>query len=173
MSAWANRTSQDAPLLDRVVSRVAITDPTHPLFGQTLPVVPKPSSKGPAFLLVRLPGGEQRSILRAATNPDRQAAGEAVPKTLLPVSVRTLLALAHQVGRFKQAAEESSDETRSDFPPVPHDSPGPAGRPARDGTARSVAAPGSVAPPATGAALGRADPASAADRRSPAAGDFP
>jgi hypothetical protein len=165
---WGNRTAQDAPLLDGVVSQVTITDPTHALFGQTLPVVPQPSFKGSAVLLVRLPGGVQRAIPRYATALHRQPSADPVPTTLLPVSVRTLLPLAHHVGRLRQATEERSDEMRSDVPPAPHDPH----RPARDGTAHALAAPGTVTPPATGATRGRTDPAPQADQCVPPTGDF-
>lgn len=104
-------------------------------------------------------------MLRSATDANRHPVADAVPKMLLPVSVRTLLSLAHHVGRFLQAAEESSDETRSDFTPAPHDLPRVADGAARDGTAQSLAPPRSVTPPKVTTAH-QAKPASVSIRQS-------
>ena len=46
------------------VTGVSISDPAHPLFGQTLPVVQESSPRGQSHLIVSLPNGDRRSIPR-------------------------------------------------------------------------------------------------------------
>src|SRR5262245_60280911 len=44
------RTLQNAPVIDRVVSYVTITDPRHSLFGQRLVVLAERSGRGPGYV---------------------------------------------------------------------------------------------------------------------------
>ena len=55
MSSWRHRTSQNAIIVDRVVSAVTVTDPQHSLFGQRLALANERSGRGPAYVVVRLP----------------------------------------------------------------------------------------------------------------------
>jgi len=107
---WANQTQQDTPLLDKVCGEVTVTDPTHPLYGQTLPLLPVRINRTPLHVMVLLPSGRRHMVPRAATNLERPA--EAVlPTSPLPViSVRTILPLARLVQQLKQAKEESHAE---------------------------------------------------------------
>jgi hypothetical protein len=105
-----NRTQQETPLLDRICGEVTVTDPAHPLYGQTLPQLPMRIKHHPLQVMVLLPGGRRHLVPRAVTNLERpeEATSPAVP---LPViSVRTILPLARLVQRLKQAKEENHAE---------------------------------------------------------------
>ena len=90
----ARRTRQDAPILDRVVSHVTITDPHHFLFGNRLEVLKERSGRGPAYVVVALPDGRPRAIRIASTDiagtPDTSRPN---PAYLPRVSARTLIPL--------------------------------------------------------------------------------
>ena len=106
----ANHTQQETPLLDRVCGEVTVTDPAHPLYGQTLPRLPVRIKRHPLQVMVLLPSGRRHLVPRAATNLERpeRAVSPAVP--LLVISVRTILPLARLVQQLKQAKEESHAE---------------------------------------------------------------
>jgi hypothetical protein len=91
---WDCRTLQTAPDFERVVSRVTVTDPRHPLFGQQLKLLSLSCGRGPAYIAAALPDGRRRLVRRAATDLERPLA----PRTVLPIiSVRTLLPLARHI----------------------------------------------------------------------------
>jgi hypothetical protein len=105
-----NHTQQETPLLDRVCGEVTVTDPAHPLYGQTLPQLPMRVKHHPLQVMVLLPSGRRHLVPRAATNLEHpeKAVSPAVP---LPViSVRTILPLARLVQQLKQAKEKSHAE---------------------------------------------------------------
>jgi hypothetical protein len=105
-----NHTQQDTPLLDRVCGEVTVTDPAHPLYGQTLPQLPMRIKHNPLQVMVLLPSGRRHLVPRAATNLERPE-GAVSPAVPLPViSVRTILPLARLVQQLKQAKEESHAE---------------------------------------------------------------
>jgi Family of unknown function (DUF5372) len=133
-----NHTQQETPLLDKVCGEVTITDPAHPLYGQTLPLLPVRINRKPRHVMVLLPSGRQHMVPRAATNLEHP--GEAVsPAAPLPsISVRTILPLARLVQQLKQAKEEShaeptasiihptdpsSSRSRNDLPPASPEPP--------------------------------------------------
>ncbi|SRR5579875_259291 len=105
-----NHTQQETPLLDKVCGEVTVTDPAHPLYGQTLPLLPVRIHRKPLQVMVLLPSGRRHMVPRTATNLERPE--EAVPPAApLPViSVRTILPLARLVQQLKQAKEESHAE---------------------------------------------------------------
>ena len=115
----ANRTQQETPLLDRVCGEVTITDPTHALYGQTLPQLPVRINRHTPHVMVLLPSGRRHQVPRAATNLERPE-GAASPAAPLPsISVRTILPLAHLVQQLKQAKEEShAEQTASPIHPT-------------------------------------------------------
>jgi hypothetical protein len=81
-----------------LVSHVTVTDRHHALYGQRLRLVPIRSSRGPAYIVVELPGGRRRSLRRSVT--DLTGAAEATPSAEQEaprISARTLLALARHV----------------------------------------------------------------------------
>ena len=92
-------TSQNAIILDRLVSEVTITDPQHPLFGQRLALTNERSGRGPAYVAVRLPDGHRRSIRISAT--DLNASDGRTPAASLPrINVRILIPLAQHLDRI-------------------------------------------------------------------------
>ncbi len=111
------QTKQNATVFDQLVSHVTITDPTHALFGRTLPVIRTPApAHWKRFVLVELPTGEPRRVPCSATdlaqNLSSQSSSEA---SLLAISARTLVPLAHAVRRLLGATEESADENRPEL----------------------------------------------------------
>ena len=115
----ANHTQRETPLLDRVCGEVTVTDPAHPLYGQTLPQLPVRVNRNPLQVMVLLPSGRRHMVPRAATNLERPE-GAASPAAPLPViSVRTILPLARLVQQLKQAKEEShAKQTASTIHPT-------------------------------------------------------
>jgi Family of unknown function (DUF5372) len=118
---WANQTQYDTPLLDKVCGEVTVTDPAHPLYGQTLPLLPVRIHRKPQHVMVLLPSGRRHMVPREATNLERPE-GAIPPAAPLPViSVRTILPLARLVQQFKQAKEEShAEQTASPMHSTPH-----------------------------------------------------
>ena len=117
MRLWGNQRHQNTPLRNRIVSQVTIVDPTHPLYGHTFPLVPSSiSRRSKQTLVITLPTGQQRSVPRAVTDlASPQASVEAGPPSFAHLSVRILLALAHQVRRLRQAQEERMHEACTDL----------------------------------------------------------
>ena len=106
------RVAQDAPELDRVVSVVTICAKRHALFGLTLPVVSTRSGRGPRFVVVQLPDGRTRSLLRSITDLEMEhsSAGQDSPEQSLRVSVRTLLPLARLLAARSPSQEGTGDD---------------------------------------------------------------
>src|SRR5437868_13177539 len=88
---WANHTQQDTPLLDKVCGEVTVTDPAHPLYGQTLPLLPVRINRIPLHVMVLLPSGRRHMVPRAATNLERSAAAVLSASPLPSISFRTIL----------------------------------------------------------------------------------
>jgi hypothetical protein len=101
------QTSHTTTLPDEVTRSVTITDPTHPLFGQSFPLVQLISPQGPASILIQLPTGRRRSVLRAATDLDTPLRPLPSLVDLPRISVRTILPLAHRIRAMVLAMEES------------------------------------------------------------------
>ena len=106
----ANQTQQDTPLLDKVCGEVTVTDPAHPLDGQTLPLLPVRINRKPLHVMVLLPSGRRHMVPRAATNLERPGEAVSPAAPLSSISVRTILPLARLVQQLKQAKEESHAE---------------------------------------------------------------
>ena len=104
---------QKTPHGDRLISEVTITDPTHPLFGRTFALInPKIPARQKTLLTIRLPNGQPRAVPRSATNLALDTADENLPATsVLPISVHTMLPLAHHIHRLVQVREERTNET--------------------------------------------------------------
>jgi hypothetical protein len=106
-----NQAQHNTSLFEEFPREVTITDPTHPLFGQTLPVLPvkETTYRRTTHLTVVLPTGRRRSIPRQATTPDppaHHAGASGISGDLLPISVRTILPLARFVAGLHRAKEE-------------------------------------------------------------------
>src|SRR2546429_2519464 len=110
LPGWENHTQQDTPLLDKVCGEVTITDPAHPLYGQTLPLLPVRINRIPLHVMVLLPSGRRHMVPRTATNLEREAVAVLSASPLPSISVRTILPLAHLVQQLKQTKEESHAE---------------------------------------------------------------
>ncbi len=120
----ANHTQQDTPLLDKVCGQVTITDPAHPLYGQTLPQLPVRINRSTPHVMVLLPSGRRHMVSRAATNLERPAEVVSSASPLPSISVRTILPLARLVQQLKQAKEEShAEQTTSPIHPTEHGFP--------------------------------------------------
>jgi hypothetical protein len=74
-----------------------VVDPHHPLYGNSFPVSDRRSGRGFAVIVVRLPDGRERGILRSAT--DAAASPGEWPAEYLRafITARTLLPLANHV----------------------------------------------------------------------------
>ncbi len=105
-----NHTQQETPLLDRVCGEVTVTDPAHPLYGQTLPLLPVRINRIPLHVMVLLPSGRRHMVPRAATNLEGEAEAPVSNSPLPSISVRSILPLARLVQQLKQAKEESHAE---------------------------------------------------------------
>jgi hypothetical protein len=138
-----------------VASHVTIIDPAHPLFKLTLPVIHAPVSlHSKTSLIVQLPNGKHRRVPYCVTDLAKKAADDIPPATtLLPISVRTLLPLAHYIRRLLGTPEESADESATeptDVPPIDA-TPEEDNRPTQP-----MARPGSDTTTTTGSMPGRA-----------------
>jgi hypothetical protein len=96
-TCWENQVQQDTPLFDELSGEVTITDPTHPLYGQTLPCLSVRVHRSKTCVTVLLPTGRRRSVPRSATNLEHQAEHVPSDPPLPVISVRTILPLARFV----------------------------------------------------------------------------
>ncbi len=120
----ANQTQRDTPLFEKVSGEVTVTDPTHPLYGQTLPRLTVRVNCSKNQVTVLLPTGRRRSVPRSATNLERSTEEASLDPPLPAISVRTILPLARLVQGLKQAKEEShAEQTVSSIPPTEQCSP--------------------------------------------------
>src|SRR5215471_6221360 len=71
LPGWVNHTQQETPLLDRVCGEVTVTDPAHPLYGQTLPLLPVRINRTPLQVMVLLPSGRRHMVPRTVTDLER------------------------------------------------------------------------------------------------------
>jgi len=96
--------------LDKVCGEVTVTDPTHPLYGQTFPLLPVRIHRTPLHVMVLLPSGRRHMVPRAATNLERENMTVSPAAPLPFISVRTILPLARLVQQLKQVKEEHHAE---------------------------------------------------------------
>ncbi len=89
---------------------VTVTDPAHPLYGQTLPQLPVRINRSTPHVMVLLPSGRRHTVPQAATNLERPKEAVSPASPLPSISVRTILPLARLVQQLKQAKEESHAE---------------------------------------------------------------
>src|SRR6266568_2009986 len=123
----ANQTQRETPLFDGVCGEVTVTDPTHPLYGQTLPQLPVRMNRSTPHVMVLLPTGRRHAIPRAATNLECSVEAASPNSPLPTTSVRTILPLARLVQQLKQAKEEShAEQTPSTSHPMEQCFPGSA-----------------------------------------------
>jgi hypothetical protein len=134
------------------VSRVAIIDPQHPLYGQRFELSPSASGHRPGWVSIALTDGRRRWVPRVATDLD--AARESLSSHGLPrVSVRTLLPLVRYVHTLLSNSKLPND---SPLHPGQLDArPGPS-EPAAGARAESVAGDDAGGSAASGPAGGSA-----------------
>jgi len=119
-----NQTHRETPLFDGVCSEVTVTDPTPPLYGQTLRRLPVRMNRSTPHVMVLLPTGRRHAIPRAATNLECTVEVASPASRLPAISVRTMLPLARLVHQLKQAKEEShAEQTASTSHPTEQCSP--------------------------------------------------
>lgn len=84
----------------------------HALFGRTFPVLACRSGRGPRFIVLQLPDGRRRSVLRSITDLEMEhsQAGGGSPEQSLRVSVRTLLPLARLLAARSPSQEGTDDD---------------------------------------------------------------
>ena len=106
--SWLDRRARHTtPTIDRVVvTQITVTDPHHPLFGQSFPVADRTTRTD--RVAVSLPDGRRRLLRRTATDLESAACTQAC---LVPlISVRTLLPLAVYIyAGLTSSIQEESD----------------------------------------------------------------
>src|SRR6266700_2171296 len=105
-----NQIQRDTPLFEELSGEVTITDPTHPLYGHTLPLLTVRVHRSKTHVTVLLPTGRRRSVPRSATDLDHLREEATHDPPLPAISVRTILPLARFVQGLKQAKEERHAE---------------------------------------------------------------
>jgi Family of unknown function (DUF5372) len=109
-----NQTQRDTPLFEELSGEVTITDPTHPLFGQTLPLLTVRINRSKTHVTVLLPTGRRRSVPRSATDLERPVEQASHEPPLPVITVRTILPLARFVQGLKQPKEERHAEQQTE-----------------------------------------------------------
>src|SRR5256885_17251663 len=104
-----NQTQRDTSLFEELSGEVTITDPTHPLYGQTLPLLTVRVNRSKTHVTVLLPTGRRRSVPRSATNLERPVEESSYDLHLPVISVPTILPLA----RFRSEERRVGKECRS------------------------------------------------------------
>jgi len=112
---FQKQTHQNASKLERLPQSVLITDPSHPLFGRTFPVISNKSPRGKSQLIIQLPNGLRKSISRSVTDLDLSPRGES--SNLPFLSVRTILPIARLVQKL---VKEIDDGKATDIPARSH-----------------------------------------------------
>ncbi len=119
-----NQTQRDTPLFEQLCGEVTITDPTHPLYGQTFPRLTVRVNRSKTHVTVLLPTGRRRSVPRSATALEQPVEAVSHDLPLPAISVRTILPLARLVHQLKQAKEEShAEQAPSPIQPAEYCSP--------------------------------------------------
>jgi IS66 Orf2 like protein len=105
---WLSPKRQNTSQAASPAGQVTITDPTHPLYGRTLPLLRVHSTGSKARLVVQLPDGRVQWIPRAVTD---LAASAAVTLPHALIAVPTLLPLAQLVCAMLTGKEDIHHET--------------------------------------------------------------
>jgi len=92
-----NQTRRNTPLLETLSDKVTILDPTHPLYGQTLPRLAGRVNRSTPHVMVLLPTGRRHAVPRSATNLECPTEAASYDHPLPAISVRTILPLARFV----------------------------------------------------------------------------
>src|SRR2546421_4172193 len=109
-----NQTQRDTPFFEELSGEVTVTDPTHPLYGRTLPCISVRVHRSKTHVTVLLPTGRRRSVPRSATDLQRPTEEASHDPRLPVISVRTILPLARFVQQLKQAKEDRHAEQQAE-----------------------------------------------------------
>jgi hypothetical protein len=121
---FRNQTQRDTPLFEALSGEVTITEPTHPLYGQTLSLLGVQTYRSKTHVTVLLPTGRRRSVPTHATDLEGPAHLATHDSPLPVISVRTILPLARLVQELKPAKEKShAEQAASTNQPTEHCSP--------------------------------------------------
>jgi len=105
---WLSPKRQNTSRSDSPAGQVTIVDPTHPLYGRTLPLLRVHAARSKARLVVRLPDGRVQWIPRAVTDLDASAVAVPPPAR---IAVPTLLPLAQLVCARLTGKEDMHHDT--------------------------------------------------------------
>ena len=104
------QTHRDTPQVNEIPEHITITDPNHPLYGQTFSLLRTLSSRRNSRVVLILPNGHTRTVSRSVTDLDRPPV-EFSPVAL--ISAATLLPLARYIRDKALAKEEQSHDASS------------------------------------------------------------
>ena len=104
------QTHRDTPQVNEIPDQITITDPQHPLYGQTFSLLRTRSSRRNSRLVLILPNGHTRTVSRSVTDIDRPPVESS---TVLPISAATLLPLARYIRDKALAKEEQRHDASS------------------------------------------------------------
>jgi uncharacterized protein DUF5372 len=104
------QTHRDTPQVNEIPDHITITDPQHPLYGQTFSILRTRSSRRNSRVVLILPNGHTRTVSRSVTDIDRPPVESS---TVLPISAATLLPLARYIRDKVLAREEQSYDASS------------------------------------------------------------
>jgi IS66 Orf2 like protein/Family of unknown function (DUF5372) len=103
---WLSRKRQNTYVVTQLAAdHATIVDPTHPLFGQTLPILRASRHHLKERIVVALPDGRERRIPVSITNLIERPADNSTAAGL--ISVRTLLPLAELIRAMVAPQEEN------------------------------------------------------------------
>jgi hypothetical protein len=102
------QTPQNTPETERL-TQVTITEPAHPLFGRTFPLLRDVSPRGKTQVTILLPNGQRRIVPRSATNLVGANTEQPAVGKLPIISVRTILPVAQFVKAKLGATKEKTD----------------------------------------------------------------
>jgi hypothetical protein len=114
-----NQIQRNTSLFEELSGEVTITDPTHPLFGQTLPLLTVKTYRSKTHVTVLLPTGRRRSLLRQVTSLESPGGSPPASSGLPSISVRTILPLARFVAVLQRAKEENHVQAIDQTIPTP------------------------------------------------------
>jgi hypothetical protein len=110
----------DTPFMEQIADTVTVTDPQHPLYGHTFPLLTVRVNRSKTHVTVLLPSGRRRSISRTAITVAPPILNSTTDSPLPVLSVRTMLPLARFIQGLKQLQEEhhATDDIAGDAAPA-------------------------------------------------------
>ena len=115
LPGWGQQTEQNASQLESL-TQVTITDPAHPLFGQSLPLVHHSSPRGKENVTLLLANGQHRSVPRATTSLEATVEQQRQRRRLPLISIRTILPLSQFIKSKLLTNKEEQDVPANNNP---------------------------------------------------------